>query len=115
MGSVGLQLVAQSNLRAPDSKKWRWLVFAAAALSAITWFGKPTYVLFTVAQILALLVDDEFEMSPKARLRILESAGDNGRFSATRDNLSVLFSLPLTDSERRAIASENFKRVVGWT
>ena len=43
------------------------------------------------------------------------SAGDNGRFAATRDNLAVLFSLPLTDSERRAIASENFKRVVGWT
>lgn len=42
------------------------------------------------------------------------STGDTERFTATRDNLEVLFTLPLTDDERRAIASENFKRVVGW-
>jgi predicted TIM-barrel fold metal-dependent hydrolase len=43
------------------------------------------------------------------------SVGDAARFSATKDNLAVLFSLPLTDDERRGIASENFKRLVGWS
>jgi predicted TIM-barrel fold metal-dependent hydrolase len=42
------------------------------------------------------------------------STGDSSPFSATRDNLGVLFTLPLTDDERRAIASENFNRLVGW-
>jgi predicted TIM-barrel fold metal-dependent hydrolase len=42
------------------------------------------------------------------------SRGDGERFKATKDNLAVLFSLPLTDDERRAIASENFTRLVGW-
>ena len=38
---------------------------------------------------------------------------DGPHFTATKDNLGVLYSLPLTDAERSAIASENFRRVVG--
>jgi predicted TIM-barrel fold metal-dependent hydrolase len=43
------------------------------------------------------------------------SRGNGERFTATKDNLRVLHTLPLTDDERRGIASENFKRLVGWT
>jgi hypothetical protein len=60
--SVALQLVAQARLgggaaQPPSRQGGRWLA-AAGALSVIPWFGKPTYALFTVAQLIALLSDD---------------------------------------------------------
>lgn len=49
--SVALQLVAARSRR-PE----RWLV-GVGALSAVPWLGKPTYALFTAAQVLGLLAD----------------------------------------------------------
>lgn len=34
-----------------------WMLAASGALSAIPWLGKPTFVLFTLAQVIALLVE----------------------------------------------------------
>jgi hypothetical protein len=57
--SMGLQILAQRDLREPSAeRRWGPLLAAAAAASAIAWFGKPTCGLFTIVQVVALLVDD---------------------------------------------------------
>ncbi|HEX8791320.1 MAG TPA: hypothetical protein VF765_10260 [Polyangiaceae bacterium] len=61
--SVALQLVA-SRSRRPG----RWLV-AVGALSAVPWLGKPTYALFTAAQVLGLLADTGMCMTRRKALR----------------------------------------------
>ena len=62
LASVGLQIVAQSLLReaspAPALRRGIALLVLAGAASAIPWFGKPTYVLFTFGQLAALAADD---------------------------------------------------------
>ncbi len=63
--SVALQLYAQSI---DVARKPRLFLGAAGALSLIPWFGKPTYALFTVAQLLALLLDRDPRLSRHARL-----------------------------------------------
>lgn len=61
---VALQLVAQAPWRGADSPRRRHVLLAASgALSVIPWFGKPTYVLFTLAQLAALLADEGFVRS----------------------------------------------------
>ncbi|WP_394824129.1 hypothetical protein [Pendulispora albinea] len=47
-----------------------WPIALAAGLGAITWFGKPTYVVFTVVQLVALVVDRELGLSQKQRLGV---------------------------------------------
>jgi hypothetical protein len=54
LASVALQLVAQA---ARPARSQAWLLAATGALSAIPWFGKPTYALFTLVQVVALLSD----------------------------------------------------------
>ena len=61
--SVALQLVAQR-----EGKANRALLVLVGALSAIPWFGKPTYVAFTAAQVLTLLLDRDGGRSAAARL-----------------------------------------------
>ncbi len=56
--SVGLQITAQSLLREKATRRGLALLALAGAASAIPWFGKPTYVLFTVGQLAALAFDD---------------------------------------------------------
>ncbi len=53
--SVALQLVAQAG--GPARRQSR-LLGVVGALSVVPWFGKPTFALFTVAQLVALLADD---------------------------------------------------------
>jgi hypothetical protein len=45
-----------------------WRVTAIAALSTITWFGKPSFVLFTAMQLGVLLVDRDMLIGVKAKL-----------------------------------------------
>jgi hypothetical protein len=45
-----------------------WRVTAIAALSTITWFGKPSFALFTVMQIGVLLVDRDMLIGVKPKL-----------------------------------------------
>ncbi len=79
LASLGLQLVAQDRMRcatadevgdgtklsapSPGTGALGW----AGAFSLLIWFGKPTYALFTIAQIVTLLVDD-VPLSRKRRL-----------------------------------------------
>jgi hypothetical protein len=61
--SVGLQIVAQSLLRregiTPRRRRGGVVLLAiAGAASVVPWFGKPTFVLFTVGQLVALAFDD---------------------------------------------------------
>jgi hypothetical protein len=59
---VALQLVAQApwgvHRGARGNARQAWLLALSGALGAIPWFGKPTYVLFTLAQLAALVADD---------------------------------------------------------
>ena len=66
--SMGLQLVAQGRMR--DGKSGRILLAVAGVLSAIPWFGKPTFVFFTAAQVLCLALDHEVRMRLSRRLVI---------------------------------------------
>jgi hypothetical protein len=67
--SVALQLVTQAGRRGadPGRRQLRGLAIAGA-LSVAPWFGKPTYALFTLVQILALLVDDGMAVPRKKAL-----------------------------------------------
>lgn len=50
-------------------------VLAVAALSTVTWFGKPSFAFFTLAQLGALLLDDEVPISRRARVRNFVAGG----------------------------------------
>jgi len=63
---IGLQLVAQERLRKKDTSG-KWLLGVAGALLAIPVFGKPTYALFVLAQLLTLLIDDDMVLTRKQR------------------------------------------------
>ena len=67
LSGVALQLVAQKSGR-------RGLLVVCGALSAIPWFGKPTYVLFTVVQAFALIVDRDMPL-PRPRALLFFAAG----------------------------------------
>lgn len=63
LASLGLQLVAQLRMRqaGSDAEKARagsTAIAWAGAFSLLLWFGKPTYALFTFAQLATLAVDD---------------------------------------------------------
>jgi hypothetical protein len=64
--SVALQLLAQSP--ATSCKKGLRLLVAVGALSVIPWFGKPTYVLFSVAQGIAIAADGALPFRRRALL-----------------------------------------------
>ena len=70
LGSAGLQLVAQAGLKDGESKRHERLLVLAFALSVVTWFGKPTYLLFTIPQVLTLLVDNQLHIGWRRRLRL---------------------------------------------
>jgi hypothetical protein len=73
--SLALQLVAQARWRGADSpRRQRVLLAVAGALGVIPWFGKPTYVLFTLAQLAALLADDALVL-PRRRALFAFAAG----------------------------------------
>ncbi len=81
LSSVMLQLVAQAGLRREGSVWPRRLLVLVGALSVVTWFGKPTFVFFTMAQLLALVVDDEPKLGKKARLVAFGIGGAFGALS----------------------------------
>ena len=64
LASMGLQILAQSLLRpgalghaVRGERTGALLLALSGAASVMPWFGKPTYVLFTVGQVLALAFD----------------------------------------------------------
>lgn len=70
LSSVALQLAGQGAFRrvGASPRRWRVLVGAAGALSLVTWFGKPTYAIFTLVQVVSLLFDDVRALPRRARL-----------------------------------------------
>jgi hypothetical protein len=99
--SVALQLVAQ----APSYRGRRLrLLGLVGALSVIPSFGKPTYALFTLAQLLALALDDELGLPRRKLLGAFLAGGALGALSqivllvATGDALAYariqLFDVP---------------------
>jgi hypothetical protein len=64
--SIALQISRPSG---GDAKAAVRRVLAVAALSSITWFGKPSFVLFTVLQLAVLLIDRDIALPFGARLR----------------------------------------------
>src|SRR5262249_20107601 len=55
--------------RAASPRRAAVLLVAVGASSVVPWFGKPTYVLFTLAQLLALAADELAPGSGPARRR----------------------------------------------
>jgi hypothetical protein len=98
--SVALQLVAQRQKesrqaaeppREKSNKSWRLgglaalltsrqtgLLVLVGALSIVPWFGKPTYALFTVVQVLAIVGDDRLGVSRRKALRAFALGGALG-------------------------------------
>jgi hypothetical protein len=99
--SVALQLVAQRALLRGKGLRLLGLV---GALSVIPWFGKPTYALFTAAQLLAIALDDDLARSRRKALGAFLAGGAAGAASqlgvliATGDALAYariqLFDVP---------------------
>jgi hypothetical protein len=73
--SVALQLVAQ---RALVRGKGLPLLALVGASSVIPWFGKPTYALFTLAQLLAIVFDDELAVPRRRALGAFVAGGAVG-------------------------------------
>lgn len=89
LASVGVQLVAQRGLaKEPADVEARPgiaglfttspLLVLAGALSVIPWFGKPTYALFTFAQIAAVVLDSELRVTRGRALFIFAIGGALG-------------------------------------
>jgi hypothetical protein len=83
--SAALQLVAQAGMARGRSGR---LLGVAGALSVIPWFGKPTYALFTLAQLLAVALDDDLAAVRRSALRAFVAGGALGAAS----QLAVLFA-----------------------
>lgn len=62
--SIALQLTRTSTGPRAESGK----IMCIAALSSITWFGKPSFALFTFMQLTVLLVDQDWSLGRKSKL-----------------------------------------------
>jgi hypothetical protein len=80
--SVALQLVVQArktttrNTTPPSEarRQARWLG-VVGALSVVPWFGKPTFALFTLAQLVAVVADDGLVVSRRRAVRAFLAGG----------------------------------------
>jgi hypothetical protein len=78
--SVALQLATQQPT---DTRRWptgrtRALLAVSGALAVAPCFGKPTYLLFVVAQLVALLADDALPLGRRAAARAFLAGGTAG-------------------------------------
>jgi hypothetical protein len=72
--SLGLSI-----LHAAKTKRMERLrLVAIAALSTATWFGKPTFVLFTIVQMCVLLLDRQSALGARTRALMLLAGGALG-------------------------------------
>jgi hypothetical protein len=78
LSGVALQLWAQRSLGGPvrhdesfaNAMRRGWLLAVCGALLAIPWFGKPTYVIFSVVQVVAIALDRELSLTRRRALAI---------------------------------------------
>ena len=66
--SVALQMLVQARARTMRARSISLGLGAVGALSMIPWLGKPTYALFTLVQIVSLLMDRDIPLPWRARL-----------------------------------------------
>ena len=92
LSAVALQLFAQRRLAKGAEKDpvGLGLLALSGALGAITWFGKPTYVVFTLVQLVALFADRELVLSYKRRLGVFALGAAAG--AATQILFLVLYA-----------------------
>ncbi len=91
--SVALQLVAQAPRAGADApRRQARLLAVAGALSLVPWFGKPTYALFTLAQVAALLADRGLLLPRRRALTAFALGGAAG--AATQVAFLVAFGDP---------------------
>jgi hypothetical protein len=77
--SLGIQLAAQGALRRRDVGRGPLvLVGLSAGLTVIACFGKPTFALFLLAQLVTLLIDDEARATFRQRLAAFVVGGATG-------------------------------------
>jgi hypothetical protein len=77
--AVALQLVAQARWRGAESPRRQLVLLGiVGALSVIPWFGKPTYGVFTLAQVAALLADNQLVLRRRKALAAFASGGAIG-------------------------------------
>lgn len=77
--SLGLQLVAQGALRRRDAGRGPFVLLGVAAgLGVIACFGKPTFALFLLVQLVTLLVDQEARATVRQRLAAFVVGGAAG-------------------------------------
>lgn len=84
-------MALQIAVPAKTARAASWRIIAIAALSTITWFGKPSFALFTMMQLAVLLADRDWRLGTKAKL---------GRFvvgGAVGASLPVAFLLVFGD------------------
>jgi hypothetical protein len=76
LSSLALQLVAQApRCAAGGPRRQAGLLAVVGALSVVPWFGKPTYALFTIAQLAAVFADDTLLLSRKRAVLALGTGG----------------------------------------
>ncbi|MDP9150783.1 MAG: hypothetical protein M3O36_12705, partial [Myxococcota bacterium] len=80
--SVALQLVAQARPAPAGARRQLVLLGVAGALSVVPWFGKPTYALFTLAQLAALVLDEPAPRGPNRRRDTLLAFASGGGIGA---------------------------------
>jgi|HubBroStandDraft_6_1064221.scaffolds.fasta_scaffold36544_2 hypothetical protein len=79
LSAVALQLVAQAHWSGGESPRRQLALLAlAGALSVIPWFGKPTYAIFSVIQLAALLADDQLVTTRRRALAAFAAGGAMG-------------------------------------
>lgn len=71
-------IALQAARPADDVRAASRRVIAVAALSTITWFGKPSFFLFTAMQLAVLLLDREIVLSWRGRLASFAAGGALG-------------------------------------
>src|SRR5215472_7120887 len=62
-----LALQVRAQLPGTPPRVRRWLLVGAGGLGALTWFGKPSCLLYSAGQAAALLLDDEMEGPRRSR------------------------------------------------
>jgi hypothetical protein len=77
LASISLQAISFPEHGVPKARTWMRAALAGA-FSVMPWFGKPTFVLFTVAQIVALLADDEAKGKKGKRVAAFFAGGLGG-------------------------------------
>jgi len=74
LASISLQAISFPEHGVPRARTWMRAALAGA-FSVMPWFGKPTYALFTIVQVLTLVFDDEAKGKKGRRIGAFMAGG----------------------------------------